>query len=69
MVRYINTVLLTCEIITEQIIPPIVLSRVPSSEASRRTVKRRVKVIDTVREGASGNDSTFQFTAEVNYML
>ena len=43
-------------------------SRVPSTEASRRTVKRRVKVIDTVREGASGNDSSFQFTAEINYL-
>ena len=42
-------------------------SRVPSSEISR-TVKSRVKVIDTVREGASGKDSSFQLMAEVNYL-
>jgi len=42
--------------------------RVSSSEASRRTVKRRVEVVDSVRESISGNDSTFQLAAEVNHL-
>lgn len=38
--------------------------RVSSSEASARTVKRRVEVLDSVREIASGSDSSSQFAAE-----
>ena len=42
--------------------------RVSSSEASARTVKRRIEVLDTVREIASGSDSSAQFAAELNYL-
>jgi len=37
-------------------------SRVPSLEASRKTVKRRVEVLDTVKKGSSGNNSTFGYS-------
>lgn len=52
---------------------PITLMHVPgcrvsSSEASTRTVKRRAEVLDTLREFSSGNDSSAQFAAEINYL-
>ena len=42
--------------------------QIPSTEASSRTVKRRAEVLESVREIASGGDSTSQFAAEVNYL-
>ena len=42
--------------------------QVSSSEASARTVKRRIEVLDTVREIASGSNSSAQFAAELNYL-
>ncbi len=40
--------------------------RIASGEASSRTVKRRARVLETVREVTSGGDGTSQLAAEVN---
>ncbi len=40
-------------------------SRVPSSSASARTLKRRTGVLDSVRDFVSGRDSNAQLAAEV----
>ncbi len=42
--------------------------RISSSEASNRTVKRSAEVLETVRDVASGGDSTSQLAAEVKYL-
>ena len=52
---------------------PITLMKVPgyrisSSDASSRTVRRRVEVLETIREVTSGGDSTSQLAAEVNHL-
>ena len=52
---------------------PITLMKVPgcrisSSDASSRTVKRRIEVLETIREVTSGGDSTSQLAAEVNHL-
>ena len=39
--------------------------RVPTAEASRRTIEWRTEVLSTVRQIASGGDSTTQFAAEI----
>ena len=42
--------------------------RISSSDASSRTVKRRIEVLETIREVTSGGDSTSQLAAEVNHL-
>ena len=39
--------------------------RVPTADASKRTVERRSEVLSAVRQIASGGDTSAQFAAEV----
>ena len=39
--------------------------RVPTADASRRTIERRTEVLSTVRQIASSGDSSTQFAAEI----